>query len=83
MLRVGVCNSGGVASHRDWAVVVWVASESPWALSQHRLARVSSQTAVRYREPLCLPAEVGKPRLVYPGVRLAREDASTPVAVSW
>ncbi len=25
----------------------------------------------------------GKPRLVYPGARLAREEASTPVAMSW
>jgi hypothetical protein len=55
----------------------------PRALAQRRLARVSSQTAVRYREPLCLPAGVGKPRLVYPGMRLASEEASTPVAMSW
>jgi hypothetical protein len=31
----------------------------------------------------CIRRGSGKPKLVYPGARLVREEASTPVAMSW
>jgi hypothetical protein len=65
----GVCNRGGNPRHRDCPVMV--------------LGRVGSLLRRANGSLHIIRRGSRKPRLVYPGARFAREEASTPVAMSW